>query len=279
MMTPLSPVQIGSWTLGSGLSPFALIAGPCAIEDRALAFDTAWGLKQIAEAVGVPLIFKSSFDKANRTDHRSFRGPGLEKGLAVLADIRAQVGIPVTTDLHLAEQAEAVGEVVDLIQVPAFLCRQTDLLKAAASTGKPVNVKKGQFLAPWDMQHVVEKLRAFGAAGVVLTERGASFGYNNLVSDMRSLPIMRGFGVPVCFDVTHSVQLPGGQGGTSGGQRQFAPVLARAAVAVGVDLIFMEVHPDPERALSDGPNMIPLAEVEGLLRQLVALDQIVKGGA
>ena len=278
MLRPVDhPVSIGGQRVGTARGPFTLIAGPCVIESQELVLRTAEALAQIAERVGLPLIFKASFDKANRSAIDSFRGPGLDRGLAVLDAVRQDLGLRLTTDVHLPEQCAAVGEVVDVLQVPAFLCRQTDLLVAAAATGRTVNVKKGQFLSPWDMVHVVEKLRANQAAGVMLTERGASFGYNNLVSDMRSLVVMRGFGVPVCFDATHSVQLPGGCGATSGGQREFAPALARAALAVGVDAVFMEVHPDPARALSDGPNMIPLDRVEGLLQRLLAFDEVSRG--
>ena len=266
-------VAVSDLIVGPESPTFTLIAGPCVIEDAALTLDIA---RQLIEQVGSPLVFKASFDKANRSSARSFRGPGLHAGLETLARVR-ELGVPVTTDVHLPEQAAPVAEVADLLQVPAFLCRQTDLLEACAATGKPVNVKKGQFLAPWDMEQVVAKLRDFGAAGVMLTERGTSFGYNRLVSDLRSLPQMRALGVPVCFDATHSVQEPGGRGGTSGGQRQHAPALARAAVAVGVDAVFMEVHPDPDRALSDGPNMIPLADAAQLVETLRALHGVLRG--
>ena len=243
------------------------------MESEAVVTRVCAALRAICAELDLPLIFKSSFDKANRTSASSFRGPGLDRGLELLAGVRARFGVPVTTDVHEPGQCAAVGQAVDLLQVPAFLCRQTDLLEAAAASGVPVNVKKGQFLAPWDMRHAVEKL-AGGAknAGVMLTERGASFGYNNLVVDMRSLSILGDLGVPVCFDATHSVQLPGGQGATSGGQRKHIPALARAALAVGVDALFMEVHDDPDRALSDGPNMVPLASLPALLRQLLAID-------
>lgn len=255
---------------------FALIAGPCAIESRAHALETAEAIKAITTRVGVDLVYKSSFDKANRTSLLSARGIGMAEGLDVLADVRDSLGLPVTTDVHTEAQCAAVAAVVSLLQIPAFLCRQTDLLLAAAATGKPVNVKKGQFLAPWDMQNVAAKLAEGGASGVILTERGASFGYNTLVSDMRSLPIMARTGAPIVFDATHSVQQPGGLGGTSGGQREFVPTLARAAVAVGVAGLFIETHRDPDQAPSDGPNMVPLAELEDLLRLLVALDDVVK---
>lgn len=255
---------------------FALIAGPCAIESRAHALETAEAIKAITTRVGVDLVYKSSFDKANRTSLLSARGVGMAEGLDILADVRDSLGLPVTTDVHTEAQCAVVGAVVSLLQIPAFLCRQTDLLLAAAATGKPVNVKKGQFLAPWDMQNVAAKLAEGGATDVILTERGASFGYNTLVSDMRSLPIMARTGAPIVFDATHSVQQPGGLGGTSGGQREFVPTLARAAVAVGVSGLFIETHQDPDKAPSDGPNMVPLSELEDLLRLLVALDDVVK---
>lgn len=248
-----------------------LLSGPCALEDYALALDTAHGVKEAAAAAGLLVVFKSSWDKANRTSGKGFRGHGMSKGLEWLARIKEATGLPIVTDIHLPEQAAAVAEVADILQIPAFLCRQTDLLLAAAETGAIVNVKKGQFLAPWDMEQVKNKLEAAGNPRILLTERGASFGYNNLVVDYRSLPIMQSFGVPIVFDATHSVQLPGGQGSSSGGQRQFVPVLARAAAAAGVNGIFMETHPDPDKALCDGPNSWPLAKLEGLLRELVAL--------
>ena len=276
MLSAVNAIDVGGLRIGGGDPPFTLLAGPCVIEDRDLVLETARSIAAICRELGIPYIFKASFDKANRSAMTSFRGPGLAAGLAVLAEVRESVGVPIVTDVHLPEQAAPVAEVADLLQIPAFLCRQTDLLAAAAATGKPLNVKKGQFLAPWDMSNVVDKLRELGAAGIMLTERGASFGYNTLVSDLRSLPTMRGMGVPVCFDATHSVQQPGGLGAKSGGDRRFAPVLARAAVAVGVDALFMEVHPDPDSALSDGPNMIPLAELRGLLTLLVALDRTLK---
>lgn len=255
---------------------FTLIAGPCAIESRAHAHETAAAIKEIAARVGVQVIYKSSFDKANRTSLDSPRGVGMAEGLDILADVGASLGLPTTTDVHTESQCAAAAEAVSLLQIPAFLCRQTDLLVAAARTGKPVNVKKGQFLAPWDMANVAAKLATAGAAGVLLTERGASFGYNTLVSDMRALPQMAALGAPVVFDATHSVQQPGGLGGKSGGQREFVPVLARAAIAVGVSGIFMETHQDPDSAPSDGPNMVPLGELEGILATLVALDDVVK---
>lgn len=248
-----------------------ILAGPCALEDYALALDTAHGVKEAAEAAGLTAVFKSSWDKANRTSGQSFRGPGMLKGLDWLARIKEATGLPLVTDIHLPDQAAPVAEVADILQIPAFLSRQTDLLLAAAATGAIVNVKKGQFLAPWDMGPVKDKIEAAGNPRILLTERGASFGYNNLVVDYRSLPIMQNFGVPVVFDATHSVQLPGGQGSSSGGQRQFVPMLARAAAAAGVNGIFMETHPNPDKALCDGPNSWPLGRLEGLLRELVAL--------
>ena len=258
---------------------FALIAGPCAIESRAHALETAAAIKEITARVGLDFVYKSSFDKANRTSYGSYRGVGMAEGLDILADVKATVGAPTTTDVHTADQCAPTAAAVSLLQIPAFLCRQTDLLVAAAETGRPVNVKKGQFLAPWDALNIPKKLAAAGAAGALLTERGASFGYNTLVSDMRALPIMASSGVPVVFDATHSVQQPGGLGGTSGGQREFVPTLARAAVAVGVAGLFVETHRDPDNAPSDGPNMVPLDQLEAMLRTLVALDAIVKPNA
>jgi 2-dehydro-3-deoxyphosphooctonate aldolase (KDO 8-P synthase) len=258
--------------------PLFLIAGPCVVESRQLAFDTAGFLKEICREVGVPFIYKSSYDKANRTSIKSFRGLGMEKGLQILDEVRKQLGVPVLTDVHELDEIAAAAEAVDVLQTPAFLCRQTDFICAVAATGKPVNIKKGQFLAPGDMKHVVEKARsASGRDNVLVCERGVSFGYNNLVSDMRSLMIMRETGCPVVFDATHSVQLPGGQGAASGGQREFVPVLARAAVASGIAGLFMETHPQPERALSDGPNAWPLKLMKPLLETLKALDALVKG--
>jgi 2-dehydro-3-deoxyphosphooctonate aldolase (KDO 8-P synthase) len=269
-------VAVGRVRFGNAL-PLALIAGPCQLESRAHALEMASALREIAENVGIGLVFKTSFDKANRTSARSARGVGLEAALPVFAEIRESLGLPVLTDVHEAAQCAPVAEVVDALQIPAFLCRQTDLLVAAAATGRPVNVKKGQFLAPWDMAQVVAKLTGAGNRDVLVTERGASFGYNTLVSDMRALPILaRTTGAPVIFDATHSVQQPGGQGTSSGGEREFVPVLARAAVAVGVAGVFIETHEDPDRAPSDGPNMIPLREMESLLRSLVAFDRLAK---
>lgn len=257
--------------------PLFLIAGPCAIESEPLALDTAGELKHITEKLGIPFIYKSSFDKANRSSSESFRGPGMDEGLAILARVRSEIGVPVLTDVHDITQVDAVAAVVDVLQTPAFLCRQTDFIQAVVRSGKPVNIKKGQFLSPHDMKNVVDKAKAVDAGGnIMVCERGASFGYNNLVSDMRSLAIMRETGCPVVFDATHSVQLPGGQGNRSGGQREFVPVLARAAVAVGVSGLFMETHPDPDKALSDGPNAWPLAKMAELLGTLMEIDKTVK---
>src|SRR6185312_5503750 len=256
--------------------PLFLIAGPCVVESEQLQLDTAGTLKEITGRLGIPFIFKSSFDKANRTSNKSFRGLGMEEGLRILGEVKKQVGVPVLTDVHEYTPFDGVAEVVDVLQTPAFLCRQTDFIQKVARVGRPVNIKKGQFLSPWDMKNVVEKARAVGNDRILMCERGASFGYNNLVSDMRSLAVMRDTGCPVVFDATHSVQLPGGQGNKSGGQREFVPVLARAAVAVGVAGVFMETHPDPDQALSDGPNAWPLGKMEALLETLVALDSATK---
>jgi 2-dehydro-3-deoxyphosphooctonate aldolase (KDO 8-P synthase) len=260
--------------------PLFLIAGPCVIESRQMALDTAGALKDICGALGIPFIYKSSYDKANRSSSKSFRGVGMEQGLDILADVKKQVGVPVLTDVHGEDQITFVAAVADVLQTPAFLCRQTDFIQACARSGKPVNIKKGQFLAPGDMKQVVAKAREanHGADTIMVCERGASFGYNNLVSDMRSLAIMRETGCPVVYDGTHSVQLPGGQGTSSGGQREFVPVLARAAVAAGVAGLFMETHPDPDKALSDGPNAWPLAKMKDLLAILRDLDALVKRG-
>jgi 2-dehydro-3-deoxyphosphooctonate aldolase (KDO 8-P synthase) len=268
-------VEIGSLSVGQQL-PLALIAGPCAIESREHCLAVATELKAITARLGMKLIFKSSFDKANRTSASSARGLGLEQGLTILAEVRETLGVPVLTDIHESWQCRPVAEVVDVLQIPAFLCRQTDLLRAAAETGSAINVKKGQFLAPWDMAQVSGKLESFGAERVLVTERGASFGYNTLVSDMRSLSYLADTGWPVVFDATHSVQQPGGLGGRSGGQRQFVPLLARAAVAVGVAAVFIETHEDPDRAPSDGPNMVPLARMDELLRDLMRFDELAK---
>ena len=256
--------------------PFFLIAGPCVIESMQLQLDTAGTLKEITDELGIPFIFKSSFDKANRTSVSGFRGPGLEEGLKVLAEVKRQLGVPVLTDVHEYTPMDEVASVVDVLQTPAFLCRQTDFIQKVASAGKPVNVKKGQFLSPWEMKHVADKALATGNKDIMVCERGASFGYNNLVSDMRSLAVMRDTGCPVVFDATHSVQLPGGAGGKSGGQREFVPVLSRAAMAVGISGIFMETHPNPAEALSDGPNAWPLGKMRALLETLMAIDEITK---
>jgi 2-dehydro-3-deoxyphosphooctonate aldolase (KDO 8-P synthase) len=256
--------------------PFFLIAGPCVVESEQLQIETAGRLKEITGRLGIPFIFKSSFDKANRSSGRSYRGPGMEEGLRVLSEVKRQVGVPVLTDVHEYTPMDEVAAVVDVLQTPAFLCRQTDFIRAVARAGRPVNIKKGQFLSPWEMKNVVEKAFETGNRDIMVCERGFSFGYNNLVSDMRSLVVMRDTGCPVVFDATHSVQLPGGQGDRSGGQREFVPALARAAVAVGISGLFMETHPDPDRALSDGPNAWPLAQMESLLITLRELDAVAK---
>lgn len=269
-------IKIGRITLGSGL-PLFLIGGPCAIESEELVLRTAEALKKITTDLNIPFIFKASYDKANRSSIHSFRGPGMDKGLAILQKVKEKVQVPVLSDVHHPEEVNDAAQVLDILQIPAFLCRQTDLLLAAAKSGKPVNVKKGQFLAPWDMGNIVEKMISVGNPQVLLTERGTSFGYNNLVVDMRSIPIMKQFGFPVVFDATHSVQLPGAKGNASGGQREFVPSLARAAVAAGCDGLFMEIHPDPDSALSDGPNMVRLDDVKGLLDQLKQIHEVVRG--
>jgi len=275
-LLPNARVSVGAVRFGNDL-PLALIAGPCQLESRAHALEMAGALKEIAARAGVGLVYKTSFDKANRTSAKAARGIGLDAALPIFAEIREQLGLPVLTDVHDAAQCARVAEAVDVLQIPAFLCRQTDLLIAAAATGKIVNVKKGQFLAPWDMQNVVAKLTTAGNRNVLVTERGVSFGYNTLVSDMRALPILkRTTHAPVIFDATHSVQQPGGQGASSGGEREFVPVLARAAVAVGVAGVFIETHQDPDHAPSDGPNMMPLKEMEALLRSLVEFDRLAK---
>ncbi|HEX9753843.1 MAG TPA: 3-deoxy-8-phosphooctulonate synthase [Methyloceanibacter sp.] len=274
-MRPKARVEIGGASFAQE-APLALIAGPCVLESRAHALEMAQALKEIAARLNIGLVYKSSFDKANRTSAASARGLGLDEALPIFAEIRESVGLPVITDVHEPEQCAPTAEAVDVLQIPAFLCRQTDLLVAAARTGKAVNVKKGQFLAPWDMTNVVAKLLNAGNPNVLLTERGVSFGYNTLISDMRALPILAETGAPVIFDATHSVQQPGGQGAASGGERRFVPVLARAAVAVGVAGIFIETHQDPDRAPSDGPNMLPLAALEPLLKELIAIDRLVK---
>jgi 2-dehydro-3-deoxyphosphooctonate aldolase (KDO 8-P synthase) len=268
-------VQIGSFKVGAGNRPF-LIAGPCVIESEQLVLDTAGKIAEITKSLGIPYVFKSSFDKANRTSIKSYRGPGIENGLAVLKKVKEQLGLPVLTDVHTEEQATEAGTVVDVLQIPAFLCRQTDLLIAAAKTGKVVNVKKGQFLSPPEMANAVKKVEECGSQRIVLTERGSSFGYNNLVVDMRSFPIMRSFGYPVVFDATHSVQLPGGGGTKSSGQREFVEPLACAAAGAGVDGFFMEVHPNPDEALSDGPNMVPLHQLKSLLERVMRICDAAK---
>ncbi|HML92196.1 3-deoxy-8-phosphooctulonate synthase [Methyloceanibacter sp.] len=275
---PAASVSVGNVVFGNAL-PLAVMAGPCALESRAHALETAAALKEIAGRLGIGLVYKSSFDKANRTSLGSARGLGLKEALPIFAEIRESTGLPVVTDVHEPDQCAAAAEAVDVLQIPAFLCRQTDLLVAAAKTGKAVNVKKGQFLAPWDMRHVVAKVAAAGNPNVLVTERGVSFGYNTLVSDMRALPILAETGAPVIFDATHSVQQPGGQGGTSGGERRFVPVLARAAAAVGIAGVFIETHQDPDTAPSDGPNMVPLRELEGLLKEIMDFDAIAKNRA
>ncbi len=278
LMVDVSPARAGDIVIGSG-HPLALIAGPCVIESQSHAVEMAFQLREIAARVGVPLIFKASYDKANRTSLSSFRGPGLEQGLKVLAEVKGRTGVPVLTDIHEPSHAAAAAEIVDILQIPAFLCRQTDLLVAAAKTGATVNVKKGQFLAPRDMRHVVGKLESAGAHGILLTERGSTFGYNNLVVDMRALPMMRELGRPVVFDVTHSLQLPGAGDGVTAGLAEYIEPLARAGVAVGVDAIFMEVHQDPPRAKSDAANALRLDRLEALMRGLVELDRIAKAHA
>jgi 2-dehydro-3-deoxyphosphooctonate aldolase (KDO 8-P synthase) len=271
-------VTVGTARFGNTL-PLMLIAGPCALESREHAFEMASALKEITRKAGIDLVFKTSFDKANRTSAKSQRGIGLDRALPIFAEIRETLRVPVLTDVHEAQQCAVVAEAVDVLQIPAFLCRQTDLLAAAAATGRAVNIKKGQFLAPWDMANVVAKLTGAGNRNILVTERGVSFGYNTLVSDMRALPILaRSTGAPVIFDATHSVQQPGGQGTSSGGEREFVPVLARAAVAVGVAGVFIETHQDPDRAPSDGPNMVPLSQMEALLRRLLEFDRLAKNG-
>ncbi len=268
-------VRIGAIEVANHL-PFVLIAGPCQIESRGHALEMAAALREISNRTGVKVIYKSSYDKANRTSAAAERGVGMTQGLAILAEVRERTGLPVLTDVHTAAQCAPAAEAVDVLQIPAFLCRQTDLLMAAGATGKPINVKKGQFLAPWDMVNVAAKIASTGNRGILLCERGASFGYNTLVTDFRSLPIMARTGYPVVFDATHSVQQPGGQGTSSGGQREFAPVLARAALAIGCAAVFIETHADPDRAPSDGPNMIPLRDMEALVNRLAAFDRLAK---
>ncbi|MBN41859.1 MAG: 3-deoxy-8-phosphooctulonate synthase [Chloroflexi bacterium] len=269
-------VVVGPFSIGNQ-NPLALIGGPCVIESEQNAMSVAEKLKRITEDLGVPFIFKASYDKANRTSIKSYRGPGLEDGLKILQKIKTQLDLPILSDVHKEEEIKPAAEVLDILQIPAFLCRQTDLLVKAAQTGKTINVKKGQFLAPWDMKNVVVKLEESGNNNILLTERGATFGYNNLVTDMRSLVLMREYGYPVIFDATHSLQQPGGQGTQSGGQSEMIPDLARGAIAVGCDALFMEIHPDPSKALSDGPNMLQIDLLPNLLEQLITLDQLVKG--
>lgn len=273
-MTP--EVKINETIKFGNNNPFVFIAGPCVLEDQAEAIENAKRVKEITDRLGIPYVFKASFDKANRSSIHSYRGPGFEKGLEMLAAIKEEVGVPVTSDIHDQYQAEAAGEVLDIIQIPAFLCRQTDLLVAAAKTNKIVNVKKGQFLAPGDMKNVVTKLKESENENILLTERGSTFGYNNLVVDMRSLITMRELGAPVVFDATHSVQIPGGNGTTTGGKREFVPYLSRAAAGVGIDGLFMEVHPEPEKSPSDGPNMVRLSELEEVLKPIKEIDKLVK---
>jgi 2-dehydro-3-deoxyphosphooctonate aldolase (KDO 8-P synthase) len=268
-------ISVGNLRIGGDL-PLAVIAGPCVIESRESALRHAAALKERADRAGVGYIFKSSYDKANRSSLDSFRGPGLEEGLGILAAVKAEIGVPILTDVHEIDQVAAVKEVADVLQIPAFLCRQTDFVLAVAQSGRVVNVKKGQFLAPWDMRNIVEKIRSTGNEQILLTERGATFGYNNLVSDMRSLVVMRELGYPVVFDATHSLQLPGGLGNASGGERKYIPALARAGVAAGIDALFMEVHENPDRALSDGPNSLALENFEKLLRVVKQLDRLIK---
>ena len=268
-------IHIENITVG-GENSLCIIAGPCVIESEEIVFSTAQRLKEICERVELPFIFKSSYDKANRTSLSSFRGLGLEKGLEILSAVKKKLNVPIISDIHSIDQIPPASEVLDVLQIPAFLCRQTDLIVAASKTGKPVNIKKGQFIAPWDLKNIIDKFVSTGNNNIIITERGTSFGYNNLVVDFRGIPIMRSFGYPVVFDVTHSLQLPGGLGSCSGGQREFAEPLARAAVAVGIDGLFLEVHPEPEKALCDGPNMIKLAEMERLLTTLKAINTVSK---
>lgn len=273
MLTRL--IKVGGVEIGGG-RPLAVIAGPCVVENRDSALRHAAALKERADRVGVSYVFKSSYDKANRSSAESYRGPGLKKGLEILAEVKRKIGVPILTDVHEIDQIDAVKQVADILQIPAFLCRQTDFVIAVAQSGAVVNVKKGQFLAPWDMRNVVDKIRSTGNEQILLTERGASFGYNNLVSDMRSLVVMRELGYPVVFDATHSLQLPGGLGNASGGERKYIPALARAGVAAGIDALFMEVHEDPDRALSDGPNSLALDNFESLLESVKAIDALAK---
>lgn len=272
----MQSVNVGELVIGGG-APLVLIAGPCVIEDQDQTLRIAERLAELSQKLGFGLIFKASFDKANRSSSHSYRGPGLDAGLAILDQVKQKTGLPLISDIHELSQVKAAGQVLDVLQIPAFLCRQTDLLQAAARTGKPVNVKKGQFMAPWDMKNVLTKISEAGGESVILTERGSTFGYNNLVVDMRSLPLMRDLGVPVVFDATHAVQLPGGAGDASSGQRQFVAGLSRSAVAMGIDALFWEVHENPDEALCDGPNSLPLDELEALLGQVISLDRLIKG--
>ncbi len=271
----MNDVRVGEIRIGKG-NPLVLIAGPCVIENEEITFTTAQKLKEVCNRLGISLIFKSSFDKANRTSGSSFRGPGIDQGLKILSEVKKKFSIPVISDIHAVGEVRPASEVLDALQIPAFLCRQTDLILSSSRTGKPVNVKKGQFLAPWDVKHIIEKFTSTGNQNLLLTERGTSFGYNNLIVDFRGFSVIRSFGYPMLFDVTHSLQLPGGEGSSSGGQREFAPSLARAAVATGVDGLFVEVHPDPMKALSDASTMIPLNEIEGLLQQTKTLHDMVR---
>lgn len=271
----VNPVQINGIRIGRP-EPFVLISGPCVVEDEQTTFDIAFAIKQMTDKLDIPFIFKASYDKANRTSIHSFRGPGIKKGLDILSHIRKELNVPIISDVHQISEVDMAGQILDVIQIPAFLCRQTDLLVAVSETGIPVNVKKGQFLAPWDMKNVVEKISSAGNNKIMITERGVSFGYNNLVSDFRSIKIMQETGYPVIFDATHSVQLPGGAGSSSAGQREFAPVLARAAIAAGADGIFIEAHKDPDNALSDGPNSMKLEDLESLLIQLKAIEKALQ---
>jgi len=271
----MKEVRIGEIRIGKG-NPLVLIAGPCVIENEEITFTTAQKLKEVCDRLGISLIFKSSFDKANRTSGSSFRGPGIDQGLKILSEVKKRFSIPVISDIHAVDEVRPASEVLDALQIPAFLCRQTDLILSSSRTGKPVNIKKGQFLAPWDVKHIIEKFTSTGNQNLLLTERGTSFGYNNLIVDFRGFSVIRSFGYPMLFDVTHSLQLPGGEGRSSGGQREYAPSLARAAVATGVDGLFIEVHPDPRKALSDASTMIPLNEIEGLLQQTKTLHDMVR---
>ena len=271
----MKEVRIGEIRIGKG-NPLVIIAGPCVIENEEITFTTAQKLKEVCDRLGISLIFKSSFDKANRTSGSSFRGPGIDQGLKILSEVKKRFSIPVISDIHAVDEVRPASEVLDALQIPAFLCRQTDLILSSSRTGKPVNVKKGQFLAPWDVKHIIEKFTSTGNQNLLLTERGTSFGYNNLIVDFRGFSVIRSFGYPMLFDVTHSLQLPGGEGRSSGGQREYAPSLARAAVATGVDGLFVEVHPDPRKALSDASTMIPLNEIEGLLQQTKTLHDMVR---